>query len=157
QGDGGVGPVEVLGEGDAQQQGDADGDVRVAAEVGVDLHGVAVDGDQDLRRAVLGRDAEHGVDDGGGDVAGDDHLLEQAAPDEEGGAGGVALGEHPGGVQLGEELRGAHDRPGDQVGEEGQVDGEVQPAPGDQLAPVDVHDVADGLEGEEGDPHRHDQ
>ena len=153
QGDGAVGAVEVLGEPDPQQEGDPDGDVRVAAEVGVDLHRVAVDGQQDLGGGVLPRDAEHGVDDGGGDVAGDDHLLEQPPPDEQRGPRGVAGQEGAGDVQLGQELGGAHDRSRHQVGEERQVDGEVQPPPGGQGAAVDVHHVADGLEGEEGDSH----
>ena len=52
--DGGVRRVEVLRELEAEQQRDADRDVRVAAEVGEDLDGVAVDADQHLERRVRG-------------------------------------------------------------------------------------------------------
>ena len=61
--DGGVRGVEVLRELEAEQERDADGDVRVAGEVGVDLHRVGVDRDQDLERRVLVRVGEDLVDD----------------------------------------------------------------------------------------------
>ena len=61
--DGGVGRVEVLREREPEQKRDAYGDVRVAGEIGVDLHRVRVDCDQDLERRVLIRVDEDLVDD----------------------------------------------------------------------------------------------
>ena len=57
------GRVEVLREPEAEEQRDADRDVRVAGEVGVDLDGVAVDADEHLERRVLVGRAEDVVDD----------------------------------------------------------------------------------------------
>ena len=48
-----VGAPEVDREAEAHQHGEPDGDVGVAAEVGVDLAGVAPDGEQDLGGRVL--------------------------------------------------------------------------------------------------------
>ena len=59
----GVGRVEVLREREAEQERDADRDVGVAGEVGVDLDRVGVDRDQDLERRVLARGGEDLVDD----------------------------------------------------------------------------------------------
>ena len=47
-----VGRVEVHREAEAEEQGQADGDVGVAAEVAVDLHGVAPGGEDGLGRRV---------------------------------------------------------------------------------------------------------
>ena len=78
QAQGDVGRVEVRREADAEEQRDADGDVGVAAEVGVDLERVAVDGEQDLERAVVAGRGEDLVDDGAGQEARHHHLLEHA-------------------------------------------------------------------------------
>ena len=77
------GDVEVLRELEAEQQRDADRDVRVAAEVGEDLDGVAVDADEDLERRVPVRRGEDVVDDVRREVVRDHHLEEEAAEDQE--------------------------------------------------------------------------
>ena len=87
-GQGRVGTVEVLREADAEQQGDADRDVRVAAEVGVDLHCVAIDREEDLEAGEVAGDGEDGVDHLGAEPARDHDLLEQPRHDEEEGLGG---------------------------------------------------------------------
>ena len=56
-----VGRVEVLGEPEAEQQGEADGDVRVAAEVAVDLHGVAPRGEDRFEGRMLSGRREDGL------------------------------------------------------------------------------------------------
>ena len=146
--------VEVLGEHESHQQGQPDGNVGVAGEVAVDLRGIGVGGQQHVGRVVGLRHAEHGIDHRPAEVIGDYDLLDEPHPDQ-----GQSRA-HPDvlGVtrprQLWEELSRAHDRAGDEVREEAQVDrGVDQPRGLDQIA-LDVHGVGDGLEGEEADPHR---
>ncbi len=95
--DGRVGPAEVLGEPEAHQQGEADGDVGVAAEVGVDLDGVAVDGEQHLEGRVLLGVGEHRVDHVRGQVGGEHHLLGQAGHDQPAGLDVVDVRSGPAG------------------------------------------------------------
>ena len=149
-----VGLVEVVGEPDAHQQGDADRHVGVAGEVGVDLHGVRDRGDRELEVGRLTRRREDRVDDRGGQVVRDHDLLEHAPADQPGGAHRVdalAVASTP---QLVFELRHPHDRTGHEVGEERQVDREVEQRDRFLLLAVDVDDVADGAEREERDPDR---
>ena len=154
---GGVRRVEVLRELDAEEQGEADGDVGVAGEVGVDLDGVGVDADQVVDRAVLGRVVEDRLHDPGGQLLGDDHLLGQAEHDQPEGPGGVDLaGVGPDPRHLRHELADPHDRPGHQVGEERQVGGEVQQRDRPEMPAVGVDHVADGLEHEERHADRQD-
>ena len=118
--------VEVVRQLEPQQQRDADGDVGVGAEVAVDLHRVADDAEQHLERRVLARRREHAVDDVGREVVGDQHLLDQAAEDEEEGPRGVHVAWIARAVQLRQELGRAGDRAGGQVREEGDVHREVE-------------------------------
>ena len=57
-------------------------------------------------------------------------------------------------LELGEELAGADDRPGDEVGEEAQVDRGVEQVGRLGLPPLHVDHVGDGLEAEEADADR---
>ena len=75
--------VEVLREGEAEEERDPDRDVRVAEEVGVDLDGVRVDPDEHLERRVLVRRAEDLVDDVRREVVRDHDLHEEPGADEE--------------------------------------------------------------------------
>ncbi len=146
-----VGRVEVLGEPEAEQQRQSDGDVGVAAEVAVDLHRVAPRREDRLRRGVLRGEVKTGVTIALGHVRGDDHLLEQAGQDQPEGTRVVdRVGVAPA-PDLGQQLGAPHDRPGQQVREERDVDREVERLGRLELAPVDVDHVADGHEGEEGD------
>ena len=151
EGDGGIGPVEVLGEAEAQQQGDADGDVGVAAEVGVDLDGVPPDGHDHLRSGVLVGVGEDRVDHVGGEVGGQHHLLGQPGGDQPEGLHVVDVVRIASPADLGQQLGPADDGAGHQVGEEGEEDGQVDRPGRLQHPPVDVHHVADRHEGEEGD------
>ncbi len=118
QGTGRVRGVEVDGKPDPEEQRQADGDVGVAAEIAVDLHGVAPGGEQRLERRVLRGRGEDGGHDGTGHVGGDHDLLEEAGQNQPEGAcvvhrlGVTAL------AQLREQLVPPDDRPGQQVGEE---------------------------------------
>ncbi len=147
----GIGAVEVFEEPDSEHLAEPDGHVRVAREVEVDLDAEGerpepCGGEADVPR----RRGEHGVGDRG-HVVGDDHLLEQAV-----GEAGNPRGEHVDAgfriVEVGFDVAIAHDRPGDELGEEGDVCAERRRiAFGADLAAVDVDEVGDALEGEEGD------
>ena len=152
----GVRRVEVLREREAEQQRDADRDVRVAGEVGVDLDGVRVDADQDLQRRVVSRRREDLVHDRRRQVVRDHHLLEQPGGDQVEGAARIDPSRVARALQLRDQLRRAHDRPRDEVREERQVRGELLEGRRDDVAAVGVHDVADSHERVEGDPDRQD-
>ena len=121
----GVGRVEVDGEPDAEQEGEPDGDVGVPAEVAVDLHGVAPGREDHLGRGVLRGVGEDRVDDGARHVRRDHHLLEQAGHDQPQGPRVVDLVGVASLRSLGQELVAPHDRSGQQVREEGEVEGQV--------------------------------
>ncbi len=129
----GVRAVEVVREAEAEQQGDADGHVRIGGEVAVDLHAVAVDRDQYLQRRVLARGVEDRIDDLCGKQIRERGLLDQAADDQKGSSGDRHLARVARGGQLGDELTGPHDRPGHEMREEGLVNSEV-----DRLRRADV-------------------
>ena len=57
------GRVEVVREPEPEQEREADRDVGVAGEVGVDLHRIGVERDEHLERRVLAGGAEDPVDD----------------------------------------------------------------------------------------------
>src|SRR5205807_6503210 len=122
----GVGRVEVVGKADTEQQRTADGDVGVSGEVGVDLHRVAVHGGDNLRRGVVLRRVEDGVDEVGGQEGRQHHLLEHAREDQDESAAGIETPLVASPAHLRDELGGADDRAGDDVGEEGEVDGEIE-------------------------------
>ncbi len=156
QRDRGVGRVEVLRELEAEQEREPDRDVRVAGEVGVDLDGVGVDPDQDLERRVLPGRAEHLVDDVRREVVRDHDLLEEAGRDQVEGAARVDPARVARRVELRDQLAGAHDRPGHEVREEREVDGELLERRRHEVAAVGVDDVADRHERVEGDADRQD-
>ena len=152
--DGRVRGVEVLREPEPEQERDPDRDVRVAEEVGVDLHRVRVDADEHLERRVLVGGAEDLVDDVRGQVVRDHDLHEQARADEEERAGRVDVARVARRLELRDELARAHDRPGDEMREEREVGGELRKRRRLEVAPVDVDDVADRHEREERDADR---
>ncbi len=145
---------EVLREDVAHQQREPDRDVRVAGEVAVDLRRVRVGGHPHVRRAVGLRHREHRVDDRAREVVGDHDLLDQAEPDQRQAGADRDLVRVARRLQLGQELAGAHDRAGDEVGEEAQVERDVDRAGGLDQPALDVDHVGDRLEREEADPDR---
>ena len=148
--------VEVLREAEAEEEREPDRHVRVPAEVGVDLDRVSVDPDERLERRMLVGCPEDRVDDRGGEVVGDDDLLEEAGPDEEEGPRRVDVAWIAGSLELREELSRPHDRACHEMGEEGEIRGELPEADRLPVAAVRVHDVADRHEREERDPDRED-
>ena len=148
--------VEVHREAEAQQQGDPDGNVAVAAEVAVDLQRVSVDSQQGLEAGGAARVGKHPVDQAGGQHIGQDHLLEEAAEDQARGPPGVDRRPVVRG-QLCQEVTGPHDRTGHQLGEEADEQGEVEEFVRRlQDATVYVERIRHRLEGVEADAHRED-
>ena len=151
-----VGVVEVLRQGQPQQQGRADGDVAVGGEVTVDLDRVAVDPEQQLGRGVDHGGFEHPVHQVHRQKIRHDGLLQHAEDDQKQPLAPLLGGEGGQLPQLGQKLRRPHDGPGHQLGEEGHEEEEVHRAVHRLQAPaVDVDGVAEGLEGVKGDAHGH--
>ena len=152
-----VGRVEVLGEAEPEQQRAADGDVGVAAEVRVDLDGVARRSPNRISRFVCAS----GFANTGSTIA-DATKLEMTTflnrPAKISRSASAASSRRGSGhlVELRQQLARPHDRPGDEVREERQVDREVEERRRLGVPSVRVDDVAEGLEGEEGDPDRED-
>ncbi len=147
-----VGLVEVLHEAEAHHQAEADGHVAVAGEVEVELRGVGQGAEPGVAGGrVLQGEAVVGE---GGQGVGDEHLLDEALHE-----AGAAFGELVDGVgavvELVDQVLEAQHRAGDQVREDRDEGGEVDQVVGRRgIAAVDVDDVADRLEGVEGDADR---
>ena len=151
-----IGPLKVLRQPDPQDLAQAAHDVHIAGEVGVNLGRVA-QSPQENRDAdiavIVGKQLLH--------VAGEDirhnHLLEEAPDHALRPEGEAVIARAVGGEELtGEIVPGGNRALGDlweEGGEEQQLHG-VPLRPG--LAPVDVAEVAQGLEGVEGDAQRDD-
>ena len=151
-----VGCVEVFREAEAQQQGDADGHVRIAREVAVDLQRIAVDAHQALESRVEQRFVEDAVDEVERDVVRNDRLFEQAREDQEDARAEHLARDHDRVLpDLRDEIPGADDRAGHQLRKERQVKEIVEPVGQRlQLAAVNVYGVAHRLENEERDADR---
>ena len=148
--------VEVGREPEAEEQGDTDGNVAVAAEVAVDLKGVAVDGQQRFQPRGSAGVGEDTVDQLGAQGVGQDDLLEKTPDDELPGPTGLE-GRPIVSGQLGQEIPGPHDGPGHQLGEEADKQSEVKQARcRDHDPTVDVDGVRHRLERVEADAHRED-
>src|SRR5580704_12942033 len=76
-----VGRVEVLGKLVAEEGRAADRDVAVAGEIGVNLDGVRVDGEEYFERGKALWGVEDAFDDGLGQKVADENLLGQSDPD----------------------------------------------------------------------------
>ena len=144
--------VEVLEELDPDHAAEADRHVRVPGEVEVDLEAVGQDAHPHGGRVeVGGRSVEHGVGRLRQHVGDEDLLAEARAEPAD------PREESLGGVRAGDELT-VHvavpdDGSGDQVGKETDVEeAKAKGSRGSRNPAIDVDDVADLVEGEEGDP-----
>ena len=147
-----VRPVEVERDFIAQQQRRADGDVRIAGKIAVDLHRVAVDRRQHLPTGVHFGQRKHAVDQIDRQEIGDDHLLEQPGHNQPQRAAAFLLIQARLVVELRQQVGGAHDRPGDKLREEAHVQQVfVITVRRLQLAAIQVDDVAHHLEGVKAD------
>ena len=146
-----IGVVEIFHEVKAEHFPQADGHIRVAGKIIINLKGVEKNsepGQPRPRQAFIGK-GEHIVHHGGKGI-GKDHLFSQAIgkPLD---AVGHALGRDAPSLQLGVNLIVFHNRPGDELGEKANVERQIQ---GILLhpdgPPVHVHHIGQGLEGVEG-------
>ena len=119
--------IEVLREAKAEQEGTTDGNVRVPREVHIDLNRVRVHCPQQLGAAVERGCVERRLHDGIGHVAAYDYLLDQPTPDEVEGLDRLHRSRFfSTTAELRSELGRSDDRPGHKLGEEAQVQCEVQ-------------------------------
>ena len=125
--------------------------VGIAGEVVVDLEGVADGADPGQGGGQGG--GVHGKDPVGHHchLVGDEHLFAQAH-EKAGASGGEVRPGLPATVDLAGHGGVFHDGPGNKLGEEGDVEAQVQGGPLDLRFPGGhIQHVAEGLEGEEGD------
>ena len=137
---------------EAEEEGEADGDVRVAAEVEVDLEGVA-----DEPVPGVGGPERAGAETGVGDLAagvGDQDLLREAEADERDSAS-EPLRRMDAADELVREVAEPDDRARHEMRKHRDVAGEVREVPARRGLPaVDVDRVAERLEGIEADAER---
>ena len=153
--EGAIGLVEVLRETIAEQRRDADGDIGVGREVGVNLHRIGIDRHNQVEARELRRVGEHRIDQAHRKVVGDHHLLEQAAENEQHVLAEREVAGAAGRGQLRQEFVGAHDGAGDQMRKEADVEQDVDGRPRRlQTAAKDINYVGDGVKGEERDRDR---
>ena len=149
-----VGGVEVDGEVETQQQGNAYGHVAVAAEVTIYLHGIAIDAQQVLDAGIQGGVVEDAVHEIERDIVADNGFLEQTDDNEI-----HSLGKHHAGdadrfADLRGKVAGSHNGTCHELGKERHVESILQQV-GQWLerTAVDVDGVAHALEREETDAH----
>jgi len=152
---GAVGGVKVAGEAVAEEEGAADGDVGVAGKVAVDLGGVAVDGEQGVGAGIGFWVGEDGLDQHGGQDVGQNDFFEEAGDDEE----AAGIGANGEGVardgELREEIAGAQDGAGDELGEEGDVEQRVPQVDFlRQFAAIGIHQQRNRVKNKERDAQR---
>ncbi|MNE19140.1 hypothetical protein D3C80_1122090 [compost metagenome] len=153
----GIRRIEVVGQTESQQQGNAGHQVGIAAEVEIDQEAVAIDAQQDLFRRVTARRFEHRIDPFAGQPGAAEEQLDHRQRDQA--QGPLRLQHLANGLRtnLRQHMRGAVDGACDQAGEECQVQGQVHRTRRRHLAPVDRHQVADRVKGvkRQSDRHQH--
>ena len=151
-----VGGAEVGGNLEAHPEGDANGDVAVAGEVAIELQGIAIDAHEIFKPSVERGVVEDAVDKVLSDIVGDDGLLKESHHDEPQACSKHLARHNERLPKLRQEGAGTKDGARKQGGEEGHEKGQVeQIAGGAHLTAVDVDDVAQRLEGKEGNAERH--
>ncbi len=155
-----VGGIEIERQPDAEHPGQANGHVRIAGKVEVELEGVGQGAAPGLEKGQ-GRSGLRGVEHGrriDRHAIGQHHLFEE--PQGEDGQAHrqvfrlEAVNGRPG--ELGKHLMVVDDGAGNQLREEGHEEGVMQEAVFVGLATIGVDQVGDLLEGEEGDRQRQD-
>ena len=155
-GDGGglVGAVEVLGELESEQEGNADCHVGVTRKVAIDLERVAIDGKEVFESAVevgLVEDALYEVD---ADVVADDGFLEKSSDDVENTRAEHGICDHERTTNLWDEVTCPDNRTRHKLREETDVESIVEQAiERFDVAPIDIDGVTQRLEREERDAH----
>ncbi|MCY1439170.1 hypothetical protein D9M71_553940 [compost metagenome] len=151
----GIGRIEVLGQAEAQQQGNAGDQVGVAAEVEIDQEAVAIHAQQDLLGRIAARRFKHRVDPLAGQPGAAKEQLDHRQGDQAQSPLRLQHLTDTAGANLRQHVAGAVDRAGNQAGEERQVQGQVERRSRGHLAAVDRHQVADRVKGVERQADRH--
>ena len=132
---------------------EADRHVRIAGEIEIDLDRVRNQADPRLDERAIGGLVERDLNQRR-DHVGDQDLLRQT-DDENARADRDAAEREPARVELPGDGLVANDRPGDQLRKEGDIESDIDGiAVGSEPPPVDVDDVREAMEGEEGDAER---
>lgn len=147
-----VGRVEVDGEVEPHEHGHADGDVGIAGEIGIDLEGIDYEGGEVLEGSVEQGIFEDPIDKADGQIIAKDYFFNQTIANPKDRYTKLAVGKEEWLVKLWNELVGTQDGSCYKLREESGVEAEVEDV-GDvvNFALVDIDDVADVLESEEGD------
>ena len=149
--------VEVLGQAETHQECNANGDVGITREVGVNLQRVGKQCNQVFKAGKQQGSIENAVHEVGGQVVTQDNLLGEAVQNPEYGDSEGAAGQEILAVKLRHEFIGAHNGACHQLREERKVEAEIQDVvDGLDFTAVDVDAVAHGLEGEERNTDRQD-
>lgn len=148
------GGLEIIRQPEAEGFGSAHGDIGVTAEIPVDLEGEQYKGQSDLQPGIFRIGGKDGLDDGG-NLVGDHQLAEEAQQDQRKPFLQILQGKTGSGADLRQDIPGAFDGTGDQLGEKCQIEGKVQEMSlGCGRAAVYIHIVADGLEKNKGNSQR---
>ncbi len=152
--DGGVGEAEIVLYGETEAEGDADGAGGVACEVAEDLTGEGEGANPGIHKADACGVFVDFINDRGEEPVCDGDFVEYADDEEGESPGELVAGGFARGDALGEEVFGADDGARDELGEEGDEEGEVEEGgPGFGFVAVGVDGVGEGLEGVEGDAY----
>ncbi len=148
-----IGQVEVARELQAHGHRKANGHVGIAAEIEIELQRIGQQAEPGLHQGGMGGLVEDDRDDGC-DLVGDQHLPAEADDED------AQARRHPPqrGAPRPDAVRDggvAHDGARHQLREHGDVDRDLlEPGIGLHAPPVHVHQIGDGVEGEEGDAQR---
>lgn len=147
-----IGPEPVT-----QQQRHTDGNIGIAAEIGIDLQRVTEDAEDGFHTGVIGRAVEDTVDVIDSNVIGQDFFTEPV-DDPEHRHSKLFFAQVIGLVDLVEKLIGLHNGAGHQVRKKADKEPVIENGShGLDLFPVDIHGIGDGLEGKKGNAHREDE
>ena len=150
-----VGRVEVLRQVEAHQHSHANGNVRIAREIGIDLQRVAEQGTEVLEAAEEQRVLKDAVDEVHSQVVREYQLLHQTVHNPEDRHAKLPTTQEVRFIELRDELGCPHNGPCHQLREEADVEAKVEDvAHRLHFPPKDVHRVADDLKREERDAHR---
>ena len=156
-----VGGVEIEGEFQPEQVGDADGHVGIAGEIEIDLEGVCQRPDPCLAHGEGAGALRRELEDGRGGfrkVVRDDYFFEKAHckhSEADGKTSGTEAGDLR--FELGDEFPVVDKWAGDEMGEKGNEENVVPEAVAGLVTAIYIHEESDLEEGEKGYRERHHQ
>ncbi len=149
------GSVEVFEEAVAHEEGNTYCHVAVAGEVAIELDGEAEGGHEILKATIEGRIVEHTLHEVAADEVGDDNLLDETGDDEEDTLRGHCRGHYRITLHLRQKVFCPDNRSCKKRRKEGEEENIVEKIVASRgLSAIEVNDVTNGAEGEEGDARR---